>query len=147
MVPGSGTSLRLVLLDAMPPLDRFPRVQDCASYGRRVQGARASAGTRLGTAGANIGPAPLQGAYSDAALLVVRNTPAGHSLLARGEHKQDQGKALRLLAHTRARAVYAMRKRTGAWALALLLQASGSRAHAPAASRDVTGMRLPCACR
>jgi hypothetical protein len=49
--PGSGTILSLVWLDDMHQIDRFPRVQDCASSGRLVTGRKASGGTRLGTSG------------------------------------------------------------------------------------------------
>ena len=43
-VSGMGQSLRLVLLDALPAMARFPRVQDGVSYGRVVQGAQEAAG-------------------------------------------------------------------------------------------------------
>jgi hypothetical protein len=43
---------------------------------------------------------------SEAATLCLRNTPQGQKLLSRVEKKHDQGKALRLLAHTLGRAVY-----------------------------------------
>ena len=69
-VPGSGQMLRRVLLDAIHARNRFPRVQDCLSSGRLVQGRKASAGQRLGTSGATIGHAHLTWAFSEAAVCV-----------------------------------------------------------------------------
>jgi Transposase IS116/IS110/IS902 family len=146
-VPGIGTILRLVRLDEIHQIDRFPRVQDFASYGRRVKCAKESAGKRLGTSGTTIGNAHLQWAFSEAAVLFLRNNPAGQRRLARGEKKHDKGKALSSLAHTLARAVYYLLKRTVAFDKALFRQSSGSRAREPDASLDVEGMSLTCACR
>jgi transposase len=65
--PGIGTILSLVRLDEIQPSDRFPRGQECASSGRLVTWAKASAGTRAGTSGTNIGQAHLPWACSAAA--------------------------------------------------------------------------------
>jgi hypothetical protein len=104
-VPGIGTILRLGRLDAIPPLDRLPRVQDGVSSCRRVKCAKASAGTRSGTAGAKIGQASLKWACSAAAGLFLRTHPAGPKSRARGEKKPGQGQALTVRAQTLARAV------------------------------------------
>jgi transposase len=77
---------------------RFPRVQDFASSCRLVTCARASAGTRSGTSGSTIGHAPLQWAFSEAAVLVLRENPAAHKWLARWEKKHGKGTALTILA-------------------------------------------------
>ena len=69
-VPGIGKILRLVLLYAIHQIDRFPRVQDFASYCRLVKCAKASAGKRSGTSGTQIGHAPLKWAFSEAAVLL-----------------------------------------------------------------------------
>ena len=58
-VPGIGTMLRLVLLDDIHEVHRFPRVQDVVSSCRLVTCARASAGKRYGTSGTTIGKAHL----------------------------------------------------------------------------------------
>jgi transposase len=76
-VPGIGKILRLVLLYAIHDLQRFPRVQDFLSSGRRVKGAKASAGKRYGPAGAKIGTAFLKGAVSEATVRFLRDQPAG----------------------------------------------------------------------
>ena len=95
-VPGIGTSLRRVLLYAIPQIDRFPRGQDCASSCRRGTGATASAGKRSGASGTTIGHAPLTGAFSAAAVFCLREHPAGQTCLTRLEKKQSKGKALTL---------------------------------------------------
>ena len=104
--PGIGKILSLVRLDEIHDSDRFPRVQDVVSSGRLVKSAKASAGKRLGTSGKNIGNAHLKWAFSEAAALFLRQNPAGQKRLARLEHKHGQGKALTILAHRLARAVY-----------------------------------------
>jgi transposase len=82
-VPGIGKSLRLGLLDASHTSDRFPRGQDGVSYCRRGKCAKESAGKRSGTAGAKIGQASLQWAFSAAAGLLLRTNPAGQKSRAR----------------------------------------------------------------
>ena len=107
-VPGIGTILSLVLLYEIQHIDRFPRVQEFASYCRMVTCAKASNGKRSGTAGAKIGNAHLKWAFSEAAVLFLRAHPAGQKFLARLEKKHAKGKALTILAHKLARAVYYM---------------------------------------
>jgi len=113
-VPGIGKILSLVRLYAIHDIGRFPRVQDFASYARLVKCSKESAGKRLGTSGKNIGNAHLKWAFSAAATLFLRNNPNGQKLLTRLEKKHGKGKALTILAHKLARAVYDMLKRTTA---------------------------------
>jgi hypothetical protein len=101
-------------------------VQDFASSSRLAKCAKESAGKRWGTSGNNIGHAPLKGAFSEAAPLFLRHHPDGQRLLARWAKKHDQGKALTLLAHKLARAVYDMRQRKTAFDTALFLRPSGA---------------------
>jgi transposase len=110
-VPGIGKILSLVLLYEIHDIRRFPRVQDFVSYCRLVTCARESAGKRYGTAGAKIGNAYLKWAFSEAAVLFLRNNPAGQKYLTRLEKKHGTGKALTVLAHTLARAICYMLKR------------------------------------
>ena len=104
--------------------------------------AKDSAGKRLGTAGTNIGNAPLQWACSEAAALFLRDNPAGQQYLARVERTHDQGKALTILAHQLARAVYYMLKRHTAVDRDTFLQGARGRAGEPGASLDTPGIRL-----
>ena len=82
-VPGIGKILSLVLLYEMHDIARFPRVQDFVSYCRLVKCAKESAGKRYGTSGTKIGNAYLKWAFSEAAVLFLRNNPAGQKYLAR----------------------------------------------------------------
>ncbi len=121
-VPGIGKILSLVLLYEIHDIARFPRVQDFASYCRLVKCARESAGKRSGTSGTKIGNAHLKWAFSEAAVLFLRDNPAAQKLLARLEKKHSKGKALTILAHKLARAVYYMLKRQTAFDLDTFLQ-------------------------
>ncbi len=76
-VPGLGTIVRVVLRDEIHAITRVPRVQDCVSSCRLVTCAKASAGTRYGTSGTTIGKASLTWAFSEAAVLCLRNHPPG----------------------------------------------------------------------
>jgi transposase len=121
-VPGIGKILSLVLLYDMHDITRFPRVQDFASYCRLVKCAKESAGKRSGTSGSKIGNAHLTWAFSEAAVLFLRDNPAGQKLLTRLEKKHSKGKALTILAHKLARAVSYMLKRQTAFDLDTFLQ-------------------------
>jgi transposase len=74
--PGIGKIRSLVLLYGMHDIARFPRIQDFVSYCRLVKCAKESAGKRYGNA-------YLQWAFSEAAVLFLRNNPAGQKSLAR----------------------------------------------------------------
>jgi transposase len=76
-VPGVGQSLALVLLYEIHDSRRFPRVQAFVSYCRLVKCAKESAGKRYGASGKKIGHAYRTWAVSEAAVLFLRNTPAG----------------------------------------------------------------------
>jgi transposase len=82
-VPGIGKILRLVLLYEIHDIQRFPSVQDVVSSCRRVKCAKESAGKRYGTAGAKMGNAYLKWAFSEAAVLFLRDNPAGQKYLTR----------------------------------------------------------------
>jgi transposase len=114
-VPGIGKILSLVLLYEIHDIQRFPSVQDFVSYCRLVKCAKESAGKRYGTAGAKMGNAYLKWAFSEAAVLFLRDHPAGQKYLTRLEKKHGRGKALTLLAQKLGRAVYDMLKRQQAF--------------------------------
>ena len=141
-VPGIGTILRLVLLYDIHDIDRFPRGQDFVSSCRLVKCAKSSAGKRLGTSGAKIGNAHLKWAFSEAAVLCLRDHPAAQKYLARLEKKHDKGKALTILAQKLARAVYYMLKRKVAFDREKFFQRQGRGADEPEASLDNNGMPL-----
>jgi len=95
-VPGIGKIFRLVLLYEIHHIDRFPSVQDCASYGRLVKCSKESGGKRLGTSGKKIGHAHLTWAFSEAATLFLRNNLLGQKLLARLEKKHGKSRTCKI---------------------------------------------------
>ena len=107
-VPGIGKILGLVLLYEVHDIHRFPRVQDFVSYCRLVKSKKESAGKTYATSGNKIGNANLKWAFSEAAVLFLKDNPVGQAYVARLEKKHDKGKALTILAHKLARAVYHM---------------------------------------
>src|SRR5215470_3617952 len=123
----------------MHDITHFPRVQDFVSSCRLVTCAKESAGKRSGTSGTKIGNAYLTWAFSEAAVLCLRNHPAGQQYLARLENQHGKGKALTSLAHQLARAVYDMLQRRVVFELNTFLQISGRGAGAPAASLGHNG--------
>ena len=122
-VPGIGKILSLVLLYEIHDIQRFPSVQDFVSSCRLVKCAKESAGKRYGTAGPKMGNAYLTWAFSEAAVLFLRDNPTGQKSLTRLEKKHGQGKALTLLAQKLGRAVYDMLKRHKAFDMDRFLQA------------------------
>jgi transposase len=76
-VPGIGKILALVILYEIHDIGRFPRVQDFVSYCRLVKCAKISAGKRRGTSGKKIGNAHLKWAFSQVAVMFLRNNPDG----------------------------------------------------------------------
>jgi transposase len=133
-VPGIGKILSLVRLSEIHDIHRFPRVQEFVSYGRLVKCAKESAGKRDGTPGTKIGNAHLKWAFSETAVLFLRDNPAGQKYLARLAKKHGQGKAFTVRAHTLARAVYDMLTRDTVFNMATFLHSSGSGVGEPAAS-------------
>jgi hypothetical protein len=68
---------------------------------------------------------PLSNGHSrNAAVLILRANPAGQQYLAGVEKKHGKGKALTVLAHKLARAVYYMLKRQTAFAMHKFLNQS-----------------------
>jgi transposase len=141
-IPGVGNILALGRLYEIHAIHRCPRGQEFGSYCRLVKCAKASAGKRYGRAGAKIGNAYLQWAFSEAAVLFVRNHPAGHTYLARLAKTHGQGKALTVLAPKLARAVYDMLRRDPAVDLDKCLREEWSGTREPDASLDAAGISL-----
>jgi transposase len=116
-VPGIGQILALVLLYEIQDIARFPRVQDFVSYCRLVKCAKESGGKRLGTSGKQIGNVPLRWAFAEAAVLFLRHNQPGKEYFTKLEHKHGKAKALTVLAHKLARAVYYLLSREQAFDL------------------------------
>lgn len=104
-VPGIGQILALVILYEIQDSARFPRVQDFVAYCRLGKCAKESAGKRQGLSGKKIGNPQLKWAFSEAAVLFLRQNKLGQQYFAKLEHKHGKGKALTVLAHKLVRAV------------------------------------------
>ena len=144
-VPGIGNILSLVLLYEIHDTHRLPRVQDFVSSCRLVKCVQASAGQRDGGSGTKIGHASRPWAFAEAAVLFLRNTPAGQQVRARLVKKHGKGTALTVLAPKLARGVYYMRKRGTAFALNTFLHQEWSGAGEPDASLDGSRISLATA--
>jgi len=116
-VPGIGQILALVILYEIQDIARFPRVQDFVSYCRLVKCAKESGGKRLGTSGKKIGNVHLRWAFAEAAVLFLRQNQLGKEYFTKLEPKHGKAKALTVLAHKLARAVYYMLTREQAFDL------------------------------
>ena len=141
-VPGIGTMRRRGLRYAIPAGHRCPRGQDVVSQGRLGPWAREAAGQRFGTAGTQLGTAPLKGAVAAAAVWGLSAPPAAPPDLARWEKKPAPGTARPLRAPPWARAVYPRRTRQVACDRARGCPRSGRGAAEPGASLAPPGMPL-----
>ena len=108
--PGIGDIISLVILYEIDDINRFPKVQDFASYARLVKCKAESAGKTYGTSGAKIGNAHLKWAFSEAAVLFLRCNPKAKAYVE--SLPKDMAKErLSLLAHKIGRTVYFILKR------------------------------------
>lgn len=114
-VPGIGQILGLVLLYEIHDISRFPRVQDFVSYCRLVKCTKESAGKKYGTSGAKIGNAHLKWAFSEAAMIFLREVPQAKVLVEKLTAKHGKGKALSILSRKLGTTVYYMLKRNEAF--------------------------------
>jgi transposase len=110
-VSGIGEILSLVILYEIHSIDRFPTVQDFSSYCRLVKCKKESAGKSYGTAGRKIGNAYLKWAFSEAAVLFLRQNPPAQAWLEKIASRHNKARALTILAHKLGRAVYFMLQR------------------------------------
>jgi len=110
-VPGIGKILSLVILYEIHTIERFPTVQDFASYCRLIKCKKESAGKSYGTTGRKIGNAYLKWAFSEAAVLFLRKNPEAQAWLEQMANKHNKARALTILAHKLGRAVYFMLQR------------------------------------
>ena len=110
-VPGIGPILAMVMLYEVHDIRRFGSVQQFVSYCRLVKCRHVSAGKPTPGKGNKIGNAHLKWAFSEAALLMLRERPGAKSFVARLEKKHGKSKAISILAARIGRTVYWMLKR------------------------------------
>lgn len=121
-VYGIGRIGALTMLYEIENIKRFPRVQDFVSYARLVKCEKSSAGKSYGTSGNKIGNAHLKWAFSEAAVLFLRNNEPAKKYVERLTKRHNKGKALSILAHKLGRAVYFMLKNKEAFDQAKFLR-------------------------
>ena len=109
-ISGVGDILALTILYEIGDIARFESVQNFASYSRLVKCKAESAGKTYGTSGNKIGNAHLKWAFSEAAILYIRNNESGKKYIAKMEKRMPKSKALSALAHKLGRSVYYMLK-------------------------------------
>lgn len=114
-IHGVGKILGLTLLYEIHTIERFPSVQQFASYARLVKCAHTSDGKPTGTGGAKIGNVHLKWAFSEAAVGFHRKNPRGLAYANKLRSKHGRGKALSVLAAKLGRATYFMLKRNHAF--------------------------------
>jgi transposase len=111
-IPGVGQILALVLLYEIDDIGRFDSVQRFCSYCRLIKPTKTSAGKRAGLPShKKIGNAYLKWAFSEAALLLLRESQAVKDYVARLTKRHGKGKALGILSHRLGRTVYFMLRR------------------------------------
>ena len=71
-----------------------------------VKARKESAGKKAGSGGAKIGTAYLKWAFSEAAILFIRESERAKRYVAKMTKKHGKGKAISMLAHKLGRAVY-----------------------------------------
>lgn len=109
-IPGIGRILALTILYEIGHVQRFPSVQNFASYSRLVKCKAESAGKSYGTNGNKIGNAHLKWAFSEAAVLYLRGNDKAKHYITRLQKRMSKAKALSALAHKIGRCVYFMLK-------------------------------------
>ena len=114
-VPGIGSILAMVMLYEVHDIRRFGSVQQFASYCRLVKCSHESAGKKTAGKGNKIGNAHLKWAFSEAALLMLRELPAAKTYVATLEKKHGKAKAISILAARLGRTIYWMLKRQEAF--------------------------------
>jgi transposase len=110
-IPGVGQILALTILYEIGKIDRFESVQKFASYSRLVKCKAESAGKSYGTQGNKIGNGHLKWAFSEMAVLYLRNNPKAKQYLQKLQRRMSKAKALSALAHKLGRCVYYMLKK------------------------------------
>lgn len=105
-IPGIGKVLSLVILYEIHVISRFPTVQDFASYARLIKPKRESNGKTYSGGNGKIGNAYLKWAFSEAAIMLIRESDDIKVYHERLKNKHGKAKAIAILSHRLGRAVY-----------------------------------------
>jgi len=110
-IHGIGEILAMTILYEIPDFDRFSTVQEFCSYARLVAPRSESSGKLKGSRARKQGNVHLKWAFSEAAVLLLRQNPPAQKLHSRLVQRFGKAKALSVLAHKIGRAVFYMQKR------------------------------------
>jgi transposase len=110
-IPGVGPILALVILYEIHDISRFPEVGNFISYARLVKCAHESAGKRVGGGNNKIGNAHLKWAFSEAAVLFLRERDEAKRMHQKLVAKYGKAKALSIIAQKLGRTAYYILKR------------------------------------
>lgn len=114
-IPGVGKVLALIMLYEIHDIGRFAGVGNFVSYARLVRCSHESAGKKSPGKGKKIGNAHLKWAFSEAAVLMMREIPQAMRFVTRKEKQHGKAKAISILAARMGRSVYFMLKRKEAF--------------------------------
>jgi transposase len=109
-IPGVGPILALVILYEIHDIHRFPSVGNFISYARLVKCAHESAGKRMKGGNNKIGNAHLKWAFSEAAVLFLRENEPAKRMHEKLVGKYGKAKSLSIIAQKLGRLVYYMLK-------------------------------------
>jgi transposase len=109
-IPGVGEILSLVMLYEIHEISRFEKVQHFTSYSRLIKPTKESAGKIKGGGGKKMGNACLKWAFSEAVLLLIRESDAVKELHNHLKNRYGKARALAILSHKLGRTVFYMLK-------------------------------------
>ena len=104
--PGIGDVLSTTLLYEIHCAERFSTVQQFSSYARLIKPKKTSAGKTTGSGGGKIGNQHLKWAFSEASVLLLKQSERAKEYLKRLQRKHPKAKALSILSHRLGKAVY-----------------------------------------
>ena len=110
-IPGVGKILSLVILYETEDVKRFAKVGNFISYARLVKCSRESAGKKSGARNSRTGNAHLTWAFSEAAVLFLKDHQAAKDWPDKLVGRYGKAKALSIIAQKLGRTVYFMLKR------------------------------------
>jgi len=114
-IPGVGKILALVMLYEIHDISRFEKVQHFTSYSRLIRPTKESAGKIKGGGGRKMGNAYLKWAFSEAVLLLIRDSSDVKELHNKLKNRHGKARALAILSHKLGRAVFYMLKNNQAF--------------------------------
>ena len=107
-IPGIGNVLATTILYEIHTVERFETVQRFSSYARLIKPKKTSDGKKAGSGGCKIGNQHLKWAFSEAGVLMLRQSEQAKKYMKRLERKYPKAKALAVLDHKLGKTVYFM---------------------------------------